>query len=189
MLGVIAAVYLLLALRIHIGAEAAVRGTEASLSLNVGALGLRLHVDGELRREAKGLALRIGQGNAPLRLSRPTKAQTQHMRRLWPYALAAIRAGRFEGLALQVRLGLGDAAQTALAAGALRALLSALLAALGGGLPCMLRIVPDFKGTGLEAHGQGVFLFQAGDVMAAVMRAALKRARKEDMERENGAQR
>lgn len=180
MLGAIAALYLLLALRIHLEAEGFVQGSTGGLTLHVGAAGVVLHLEGKLQRDQEGLLLSMtSRRSRAIRLSRPTGQQKQRMRRAWPYVRAALRAGRIEGMGLQIRLGLENAAETAMAAGALAAILSALLAGVGGRAPWALRVMPDFKGTGFAARGYGALSFQAGDIAAAVMRAALKRAGRE----------
>lgn len=181
MLGAIAALYLLLALRIHLEAEGFVHGGTGGLTLHVGAAGLVLHLEGKLQRDQEGILLSMtSRRSRSIRLSRPTRQQEKRMRKAWPYARAALRAGRVEGLGLQIRLGLEDAAETAIAAGALAAILSALLAGLGGGMPWALRVTPDFKGAGFAARGHCTFSFQSGDIVAAVMKTALKRAGREE---------
>ena len=180
MLGAIAALYLLLALRIHLEAEGFVHGGTGELALRVGAAGMALHLEGQLRRDREGLLLSMtSRRSRSIRLRRPTGQQEQRMRMAWPYVRAALRAGRLEGLGLQIRLGLEDAAETAIAAGALAAILSALLAGLGGGMPWALRVTPDFRNAGFSAQGRFACSFQAGDIVAAVTRTAIKRAGRE----------
>lgn len=179
MLGAIAALYLLLALRIHLEAEGFVQGRTGGLTMHVGAAGVVLHMEGKLQRDQEGLLLSMtSRSSRAIRLSGPNGQQKKRMRKAWPYVRAALRAGRVEGLGIQIRLGLEDAAETALAAGALAAALSALLAGLGIRTPWALRVMPDFKDAGFAARGYGAFSFQAGDIAAAVMRTALKRAGK-----------
>ena len=90
-----------------------------------------------------------------------------------------MRALRLEQVTLHARLGFEDAAETAVAAGCLRALLQALRAGIGSDAPCELRITPDFGGVGLVAHARCIFSCQAGDIMFAVIKTAVRKTRRE----------
>ncbi|MGN0772339.1 MAG: DUF2953 domain-containing protein [Candidatus Ventricola sp.] len=180
MLSLIAALYLLLALRVRFRAEASVCGEGSSLSFAAGAAGVELRFDGELRREEGGLFLRVTpRYGAPLQFSKPTKLHIRRLRAARPYLLAAVRAGRLERVTLRARLGLEDAAATAVAAGSLRALVLALLARLDSKAPCELRVTPDFGGVGLAAHACCIFSCQAGDIMFAVIKTAVRKTGRE----------
>lgn len=180
MLSLIAALYLLLALRIRLQADASICGAGSSLSLAAGAAGVELRFDGELRREENGFFLHITpRYGAPLHFSKPAKLHVRRLRIAQPYLLAAVRAGRLEQAALCARLGLEDAAWTAVATGSIRALVLALLACLGSNAPCELRITPDFGGVGLVAHARCIFSCQAGDIMFAVIKTAVRKTRRE----------
>ena len=180
MLSLIAAVYLLLALRVRLQADASICGAGSSLSLAVGAAGVELRFDGVLRRGEDGFFLHIApRYGAPLHFSKPAKLHVRRLRIARPYLLAAVRAGRLEQAALCARLGFGDAAWTAVAAGSVRALLLALRACLGSNVPCELHITPDFGGVGLVAHARCIFSCQAGDIMFAVIKTAVRKTRRE----------
>lgn len=180
MLSLIAAVYLLLALRVRLQADASICGAGSSLSLAAGAAGVELRFDGVLRRGEDGFFLHITpRYGAPLHFSKPAKLHVRQLRIARPYLLAAMHAGRLEQAALCARLGFEDAAGTAVAAGSIRALLLALRACLGGNAPCELHIVPDFGGVGLVAHARCIFSFQAGDIMFAVIKTAVRKTRRE----------
>ena len=179
-LSLIAAVYLLMALRVHIQADVSICGENSGLSLSAGAAGVELRFDGVLRRGENGFFLHLTpRYSAPLHFSAPAKLRVRKLRMAWPYWLAAVRAGRLEQAALDARLGLQDAAQTAMATGSVRALLSALLACLGSEAPCDLHITPDFGGVGLVAHARCIFSCQAGDIMFAVIKTAVRKTRRE----------
>lgn len=180
MLSLIAAAYLLLALRVRLQADASICGAGSSLSLAAGAAGVELRFDGELRREENGFFLHITpRYGAPLHFSRPARLRIQRLRIAWPYLLAAVQAGRLEQVTLRARLGFEDAAGTAVAAGSLRALLQTLRACLGSDAPCDLRITPDFGGVGFVAHARCIFSCQAGDIMFAVIKTAVRKTRRE----------
>ena len=180
MLSLIAAVYLLLALRVRLQADASICGAESSLSLSAGAAGVELRFDGELRRGKDGFFLHITpRYGAPLHLSRPAKLHVRRLRIARPYLLAAVRAGRLEQMTLRARLGFEDAAGTAVAAGSVRALLLAMCACFGSNAPCELRIMPDFGGEDLVAHARCIFSCQAGDIMFAVIKTAVRKTRRE----------
>lgn len=180
MLSLIAAVYLLLALRVRLQADASICGAGSSLSLAAGAAGVELRFDGVLRRGEDGFFLHITpRYGAPLHFSKPAKLHIRRLRIARPYMLAAVHAGRLEQITLRARLGFEDAAWTAVAAGSLRALVLALRACLGSDAPCELRITPDFGGVGLVAHARCIFSCQAGDIMFAVIKTAVRKTRRE----------
>lgn len=180
MLSLMAALYLLLALRVRVTADASLCGAGSSLSLCASVAGIELRFDGELRREDDGFFLHLiprygalphASGSASLRVRRLRAAR--------PYLLAAAHAGRLEQLTFHARLGFEDAAQTAVAAGAIRALIRALCAGLFGNAPCDLRITPDFGGVGFAAHARCIFSCQAGDIMFTVIKTAVRKTRRE----------
>ena len=180
MLGWIAAVYLLLALRVRLTADASLCGENSSLSLSAGAAGVELRLDGVIRREGNGIFLHMTPRYGPPRRAKaPAKLRVRRLRVSWPYGLAVLRAGSLEQAAMHARLGLQDAAQTALAAGAVRALLLSAYACLGSRAPLDLRITPDFGGVGLSAHARCIFSCQAGDIMFAVIKTAVRKTRRE----------
>ena len=180
MLSLIAAVYLLLALRVRLQADASICGAGSSLSLAAGAAGVELRFDGVLRRGEDGFFLHITpRYGAPLHFSKPTKLQVRRLRIARQYILAAVHAGRLEQITLRARLGFEDAAWTAVAAGSIRALVLALRACLSSDAPCVLRITPDFGGVGLVAHARCIFSCQAGDIMFAVIKTAVRKTRRE----------
>lgn len=180
MLSLIAALYLLLALRLRLVADASLSAAGGSLSLCAGAAGIELRFDGELRRREDGLSLHlIPRYGAPLPSPGSAKQRVRRLRAASPYLLAALRAGRLEQLTLRARLGFEDAAQTAMAAGALRALARSLCAGLFGGAPCDLSIAPDFSSVGFAAQARCIFSCQAGDIMFAVIKTAVRKTGRE----------
>ena len=180
MLSLIAAVYLLLALRVRLQADASICGAGSSLSLAAGAAGVELRFDGVLRRGEDGFFLHITpRYGSPLHFSKPAKLHIRRLRIARPYMLAAVHAGRLEQITLRARLGFEDAAWTAVAAGSIRALVLALRACLISDAPCVLRITPDFGGVGLVAHARCIFSCQAGDIMFAVIKTAVRKTRRE----------
>lgn len=179
-LSLVAAAYLLLALRVRFRAELSLCSGESSLSIAANAAGVELRFDGKLRREEGGLFLHITpRYGAPLPISKPTKLQAKKLRAARPYLLAAAHAARLEQVTLCARLGLEDAAETAAAAGGLRALTMALLTRIANKAPCALRITPDFGGVGLNAHACCIFSCQAGDIIFAVIKTAVRKTGRE----------
>ena len=82
-----------------------------------------------------------------------------------------------EELAVHMRIGAGDAGKTAMAAGVLRALISAAFLRIGCGKILDLRIAPDFDGISFAAYVRCIFSCQPGDMMLAAIRYALKEKR------------
>ena len=102
MLSLIAAVYLLLALRVRLQADASICGAGSSLSLAAGAAGVELRFDGVLRRGEDGFFLHITpRYGAPLHFSKPTKLHVRRLRIARPYMIAAVHAGRLEQITLR----------------------------------------------------------------------------------------
>ena len=87
-------------------------------------------------------------------------------------------AGRFEQLDLKARVGLADAAQTAVAVGACRAVFSSILSALTGGKRCVC-VAADFERPCFCLDMRCIFSVSPGDMMLAAARAALIKKRRE----------
>ena len=168
----VALIYLLLAMEVTVRARLCLNGARGSVQLEAGALGFFFHMDGELSL-GPGRPKMKRRYAAPREHRRPRRAVP--LRRVRPYLLAAIRAGRVEQARLSLRLGLEDAAQTAMAAGAVRALVLALLA--GFGVPLELRVEPDFQSSCVLMAAQGIFSARPGDIMFAMIRVLVRRKR------------
>lgn len=159
-------VYLLLAMNIKVYAGGALSGWQGSFFAEVGAAGLTLRIDGTIDLNQRILRIRKGR---EIRLAGRRKRK--------PALLRFIRAGRFEAVWIQMRLGLPDAAQTAVAAGAVRS--SVLSAAAVLGVPVRVFVEPDYHACLLLAAGQGIYSFRPGDIILAAIKAALNRKKRE----------
>ena len=169
--------YILLCVRIRVQLEAELTDEGSGAALCVSILGGKLRRDFEIVRGKYLFSLRaVHRHNRKRKKEHPASAC--FIRLLRDYAIDTLRRGRFEHLAIHVRLGLGDACGTAVAAGAVHALICALLVSAGHGQACDLRIVPEFSGLCLQAHLQGIFSCQAGNIIFASLQTA-RRNRKE----------
>ncbi len=83
---------------------------------------------------------------------------------------------RLESLRLSGRVGLHDAARTALACGFARAAGAALSAALAPGA-VRFDVEPDFSGGGCALELAGIFSLSAGQIMLGALRGAIEFAR------------
>lgn len=174
MLGVIALVYILLCVRIRVQLEAAWENRQGNASFCVGALGIYMRRDFVLAMQGFSISAwpRYGKTGKEKQPDRSRKV------RIW--LLEALRSRRFEHLALYLRLGLGDACETAVAAGAVQAFGSAIFAAAGERRLCELRVTPDFANPCLCARLQGIFSWQVGDIMFTALKQACRK-RKEGL--------
>ena len=180
----VALFYLLLALRVRISLEGALRGTAGSFALGAGAVGINLRFDGIIRKE-KGhvfpvMASRYG-AHAKKKRKKATHKKTLRMARLYFWFA---KTGRMERLSVHIRIGVGDAALTAVAAGALRALAAAAFERVKRGAQVDLCVAPEFGDASFAAHVRCIFSCQLGDIMLAAIRVALKKRKKKAGERD-----
>ena len=158
--------YLLLAMNVTVRAGGAISGRHGSFFAEVGAAGLMLRIDGTLDLKRRMMRL---YGGREIRLN--------IRRRRNPSILRLVRAGRFESAFMHVRIGCNDAAQTAVAAGALRSAALSVSAVLGAST--VVHIEPDYGAACFFAAGQGIYSFQPGDIILAAAKAAWNRKRRE----------
>ncbi|MBQ7886099.1 MAG: DUF2953 domain-containing protein [Clostridia bacterium] len=179
MLYLIALAYWLLCVRLCVQLEAFLANGQGGASFSVGALGVFVRRDYVLTQGKHALAFRAqprygkekqGDQRRSLSLARLVKS----------ILMDALRGGRFERLTVHLRLGFGDACDTAVASGAAHALICAVLAAAGGLQVCDLRVTPDFDRACLCARMSGIFSCQPGDIMLAALKQA-RRKRKEGL--------
>ena len=164
----IALVYLLLAVDITVMAGASVYGMRGSFFIEAGTFGVFFRKDREIDLSA-AKKRRAGGGG-----KRASPAGKRRLRK----ALRLLRAGRFKSVDVHMRLGLSDAAGTAVAAGSLRA---ALLAALSGlRVPARVAIEPDFGSPCCLLAARGISSFRLGDIILAALKTA-RRNRKEGL--------
>ena len=143
-------VYLLLAVRITVCAGASVCGIRGSCFVEAGALGFSFRIDKKTNAAALLRDLRVHGGDR---------------RRKRPRLLRLIRAGRFDTAGVHVRVGLGSAAETAVAAGFLRATM--LSAASAFSVTLHGRVEPDFDAPCFLLDARGIYSFCAGDIILA----------------------
>ncbi len=182
MLALVALTYLLLAMRVRIRTEAALWGTEGTLLLSAETVGVMIQFDGVILQKEKGILPTVRPRYGRLSMEKKTKAERGKSLRMIRRYLWFARTGKMEQLSLDARVGLGDAAQTAVAAGCLRALASAAFLKLGSEADEeLLRITPDFDHAGFCAQLRCIFSCQAGDIMLAAAKAALQKNRREGL--------
>ena len=181
MLGLVVVTYLLLAIRVRIRTEASIWGTTGALLLSAQAVGITFRFDGVILRKKKGIFLTVKPRFGRLsRKRKPGEERGKSIRMIRRYLWFA-RTGKMERLSLDARVGLGDAAQTAVAAGCLRALASAAFMKIGSGASEEMCITPDFDHAGVCVQLRCIFSCQAGDIMLAAARAALQKNRREGL--------
>lgn len=169
--------YSLLYVRIRLQLEACFVHGQGCALLSAGALGLYLYRDYEISLEEQLHTLLMKtRSNASKRKKHGGSAFLFRLVR--SCFLYNRHAGRVEKLAVHVRFGLGSAAETAVGAGAVHALLCALFAGIGAAHACELRVMPSFDKVCFQADVTGIFSLRIGDIMLAALKAALgKRAR------------
>jgi len=181
MLYLIALMYILLCVRLRVQLEGAFSDGQGSAVFCVGTGGVYLRREFVLVRGERAYMIRFvprgSMGKKERKGNHVSAFISSFMRR---FMLDSLRNGRFDRLMIHLQLGLGDACETAVAAGALRALLCSLLAAAGNLSACELRIMPVFSQTCLHVRLRGIFLWQVGDIMFAALKSALRK-RKEGL--------
>ena len=176
MLSLIAIAYWLMCVRLKVCVEASLREDEGSVALSIGACGVMLRYDARLMLGREGALFRLTpRYPGKRRKESGGAAQRQILRLLEPYLKDVLLGRRFDRIVIRARLGLADAAQTALLCGAMHALLCALLSSNEKTLPRILNVQPDFSGGGLCMFAQGIFSCQAGDIMLAARKGARRR--------------
>jgi len=155
-MALIAVIYLLLAMPVRAKVFLCMHGFAGNVLLEVGLPGMRLC------------------RNAPI----PKKGM-RRKRNGRSFLGRIIRACTIEGIGVEICIGTGDAAQTALAAGALRAGLTGVLSAVRIDGRTEVCVVPVFDKPCFSLAAQGILSAKLGDIMYAALRAALKKSGKE----------
>ena len=180
MLFFLALAYWLLCLRLRVQIDVSVADGQGSVAFCVGVGRVSWRRMAAIKRKKQGIGLTlVPQGES----KSSGKNQTIHrvvQRALQQYLRGVICRRDFVCLALDVRVGLDDACETAVAAGAVHAIAAALFAAAAKPQACMLRVTPDFSSVCFCAHGRSIFFCQLGDIMLAALTAA-RRKRKEGL--------
>ena len=159
-----ALLYLLLSVHIYADVQLRVCGAQKRLCVTVRAWGLCVTVEGpvsmKLDREKAG-------------------AQGRKIRAAWPLVHAALEVIHWGQADVDVRIGSGDAALTAVASGTAGALLTAFQAFISTRCPCRVRIQPVFAGRHFALCARCIFSAAPGDIMFAVACAAVKKTQRE----------
>lgn len=173
-MGWVALAYLLLGASVTVRASAGLCGAGGAAQVSIGALGVCAQLDAVLALEDGRLRLtpRYGTQRQRRRGKRPGAVWRDALRK----ALHASGGARAQ---VCVRLGLPEAHETALAAGAARALLASLLAAASDEASWELVVRPDYAEPGLLLTARCIFSFTLGDIMFAALRAAANQRWKE----------
>ncbi len=168
--------YLLLSMRVTVRLLACIEVGRSVISVSVGAFGLWLRLDGVTAPEEKRFGVRLRYGAKRKRKRRHRKKDLRAQRRWLHAALPLLNVQRME---IDVLAGLGQADQTAVAVGAIRASVSALLAAWGMNPAEVLHVQACFEHAAFWARGHCIFSFVPGDIMLAAARLALRKMRRE----------
>ena len=176
MLFAIALAYLLLCLRIRVRMDVSFANGRGLASFAVGTMGAYLRRDFALVQGRSILSIRA----EPLHGKPMPKRSARRGRLIRRYLLDALRSRRFERMAVHLRIGLGDACETAVAAGAVQALSCAMLVRVCEMDRCDLRVSPDFSRCCLQVHMTGILSCRLGDIILAALTAA-RRKRKEGL--------
>ena len=179
MLFLVALMYLLLCVRLRVQIDLAIENLQGSVAFAVGAFGVSVHHEAVIARKAQGVGFCLEPRNKPRRKKSPA-AQRAVQRLLMPYLRDVVRFRRIERLMFHVRLGLGDACETAVTAGAVYAVLCAIAPPFVSPAACDIRVTPEFAGACLWVRSQGIFFCQMGDIMLAALMTA-RRKRKEGL--------
>ncbi|MBR5301245.1 MAG: DUF2953 domain-containing protein [Clostridia bacterium] len=177
MLFLLALIYLLLCVRLRVQLDLSIAGAQGGVVFTVGALGVNVRHEAEIMRKENGMGLRLEPHKKKGSGKKHPAAQRAVQRVLAPYLKEVVRLRRIERLMLHVRLGLGDACETAVAAGGAYALLSVLAPIVARLADCDIRVTPDFAGACFHVRGQGIFFCQLGDIMLAALKAARRKRR------------
>ena len=162
--GVVALAYLLLCCRVVVDAGFKSTGHTIHVHIALRVFHVCLHLIGTLDGGAAQSGIR---------------RQAAFFRRYGRLMLAAIRTLRFGHTKIHAVLGLGDAAHTALTAGAAQAVLLCVCAVIGQAGKADVRIMPDFSRKRLAASGRCIFSLALGDVIFAVVKEAVKKTQRE----------
>ncbi len=96
-----------------------------------------------------------------------------------PLFAEVMRAAHWEKMELRIRIGTGNAATTALAAGSVRAAGLSVLSCVKNRPPCDFRVEPVFKTPCVLIYARCIFFVRAGDIMIAAVKTAVKKMQKE----------
>ncbi|MBQ4265269.1 MAG: DUF2953 domain-containing protein [Clostridia bacterium] len=176
MLEALVVVYLFLAMRVRVCLIIAFSNGSGSISL-IADMGLvQLRYDGMIAQDGMHVKILPRHASSPKRWKKNKPKVGRWAKRC---LITALRVSRMDAFLLHANIGLDDAAHTAVVSGALRSAASALLASRLPAVPKDVRITPDFSHPGMAVQLQGIFSCPAGDIILAVMKAAVSKTQKE----------
>lgn len=164
--------YALLASGVTVHAGAVMDGLRGITYLEICFVGLCFRTDGRFG----GGTIVCAAKRRFLKKNTETEAGSAGKRRI----LLLLRAMRLRYADVLVRMGLTDAQQTALAAGAMDALARGLVCAFEGQKAGCVRIVPEYGSSCFLLEAHCIFSARAGDIVFAGIRGMMKnRSRRE----------
>ncbi|HIS94790.1 MAG TPA: hypothetical protein IAC19_03355 [Candidatus Ventricola gallistercoris] len=182
MFALIYLLYLFLCLPLTVRAGVGINGVQSSVRASVSMLMVEAHFDGVIEHGGGAALPHVIPRYAQMPKQKGSVRERLRMARVAkPYLRAAMEAAQWQQLEIDMRVGLEEAWETAVAAGAARALVFSALSGLGCVPPCDLRIEPDFRAPCLVLNARCIFFVRAGDIMLAVIRNAVKKTQKEGL--------
>lgn len=174
--------YLLLCVPLTVRAGVGINGVQSSVCASISVLMAEAHFDGVIEHGSGVVLPRVTPRYAQMPKPKGSaRDRLRAARSAMPYLRAAMEAAQWQQLEIDMRVGLEEAWETAVAAGAARALVFSALSGLGCVPPCDLRIEPDFRAPCLVLNARCIFFVRAGDIMLAVIRNAVKKTQKEGL--------
>lgn len=174
-----AAVYLFLCLPLRVQAHLCMHGIHLEWHVSASVCGIGIRRDeqlcikeGKLRREGP-----------PTRPKREGQSGARQRRAVGRAVRAALEAAGYRRASVYAVIGLGDAAATALAAGAASAAVNT--AACRWRIPVRTQITPDYDHAQMTVIANGIFVTRPGDIIAALLMNRGRR-RTEIVERNEG---
>ena len=145
---------------------------------------LALPVHGQIHIKAAGLCARssivLRALGVSWRRERPIVLQGKKTGEKPKGALRVIKgAAKIQRIFITSRVGTGDAMQTAMAVGAVRAGVFAALGTLGVTAHARVSVLPDYRKPGFELHACCIFSMTLGDIIYSAAREAVKKRGKE----------
>ena len=180
MLFLAALMYWLLCMRFRVQIDVSYTQWHGRVVFSVGVFRLNWRHEAMIARKKEGAGLCLMPLHGEKKREKKHAAQQMMQRMLLGYLRSIVRKREFAFLSLHVCVGLGDACETAVAAGAIRAFAAALFAASARPQAWELRVTPEFSRACLSAYGRGIFFCQPGDIILAALKAT-KRKKKEGL--------
>lgn len=176
---VIALFYLMLCFPVVVRAFTGLNDKQNSLQMEVSYLGLSVCFDAVLRFDIAKPGVHLIPRYGRKKANRQSTEVKSRIRRLRRFMTVYKSLNKVHETQLYIRLGLGDAADTAAAVGVCRALAALLFVRLFPADSEKWHVEPDFDHPGLLLCFSSIFSASAGDIMFAAVRAALDNGKRE----------